>query len=50
MNIEKQVDFLIFWGKRDRESVIHMPLWKRKWTIEQTIENLKILYGKNNVD
>lgn len=48
INIEKEVNFLVFWGKIDRYSVIHMPLWKRKLWVDLTLENLKMLYGKKD--
>lgn len=35
----------MFWGKFDRHSVIHMPRWKRKFHLEQTQENLRLLYN-----
>ena len=45
INLEKQVNFLVFWGKLDRDSVIRMPIKKRKLWIDMTLENLRLLYG-----
>ena len=50
INLERQVNFLVFWGKLDRESVIRMPIRKRKLWIDLTIEQLRILYGTNDKD
>jgi hypothetical protein len=42
------MNFLVFWGKLDYQSVMRMPTWKRRYWIERTKENLKTLYGKGD--
>ncbi len=41
----RSLNFLVFWGKIDYQSVLHMPTYRRKMMIELTGENLKNLYG-----
>jgi hypothetical protein len=44
--LEKQLNFLTWWGKLSRQEAIRLPKWKRLLWIDLTIENLKRLYGE----
>lgn len=43
--MEEEVNYLVFWGRVGRETVMKMPLYKRKMWIKMTIKNLKTLYN-----
>lgn len=45
ISLEREIQFLVYWGKLDRETAIHMPIFKRKIWIDLTIESVKKLYG-----
>jgi len=45
--LEKEINFLVFWGKLDRYSATRMPRWKRRKWIDWTIENLELIFGNN---
>lgn len=44
--LQKEVQFLVFWGKLDRHSVMKMPRDIRKVWVELTSDSLKQLFGK----
>ena len=46
--LEEELNFLVFFGKFSRTEAKKMPTWKRKWNIEKTLENLKLVYGTND--
>lgn len=46
--LEKELNFLVFWGKYSRNELLYIPKWKRKLLVEWTIENLKKLYGSED--
>jgi len=48
VHLEKEINFLVFWGKIDRAQAIKMARWKRKLWVEMTSENLKLLYGTSS--
>ena len=43
----RSLNFLVFWGRIDYQSVLHMPISKRRYQIDLTHENLKTLYPKS---
>jgi len=45
LDLEKEINFLVFFGKLSRSEAIRMPRWKRKQWVEWTVENLKLIYG-----
>lgn len=47
MELQKQLNFLVYWGKLSKEEVMVMPKWIRDYWVDLTIENIKILYGNS---
>jgi len=48
LKIEKQLDFLHFWGGYSFNELKKMAIWRRKLYIEWTISNIEHLFGKKD--